>query len=179
MSIRASSRRPAPPGFTLIEALVAVAIMGFFLAVGIPSVINVMAVRNLENKTREVQTYLQMTKLQAVNSKILHRVRFYHPDGEAYWAYEMERIQPDGTWVRVGRPRKTIPAPFNVTFTLPLVNSDPVAVFSPVGAMANFAPNQNTIVLQSPKLDRPGQDDERVLSLFMGGSIQYAKRKSS
>jgi len=179
MNIRASSRRPAAPGFTLVEVLVAVAIMGFFLAVSIPSVTNVMAVRNLENKTREVQTYLQMAKLQAVNTKILHRVRFYHPNAEAYWAYEMERLQADGTWIRVGRPAKTIPTLFNVTFTLPLDDSDPVAVFSPVGAMANFTPDQNTIVLQSPKLDRPDQDDERVLSLFMGGSIQYAKRKSS
>ena len=179
MDITAPPLRRAPAGFTLIEALVVVAIMGMFLAIGIPNVINVMAVRNLENKTREVQTFLQMTKLQAVNSKVLHRVHFYHPNGQAYWAYEMERLQSDGTWVRVGRPAKTIPTLFNVTFTLPLENGDPVAVFSPVGAMANFAPNQNTIVLQSPKLDRPGQDDERVLSLFMGGSIQYDKRKSS
>jgi hypothetical protein len=45
--------------------------------------------------------------------------------------------------------------------------------------VANFAVDQNTIVLQSPKLDRPSQMDERVISLFMGGSIHYAKRKSS
>jgi hypothetical protein len=45
--------------------------------------------------------------------------------------------------------------------------------------MVNFAANQNAIIIQSPKLDRPDQMDERVISVFMGGSIQYAKRKSS
>ena len=51
-----------------------------------------------------------------------------------------------------------------------------------MGTVANFAANLNPIVLQNPKLDRPGQPDlmdERVLSLYMGGSIQYAQRKSS
>ena len=92
----------------------------------------------------------------------------------------MERLQPDGTWIKaLGAPRKSIPDSFNVTITLPLDGADHIAVFSPVGTMANFAANQNAIVLQSPKLDRPDQMDERVISLFMGGSIQYARRKSS
>jgi hypothetical protein len=92
----------------------------------------------------------------------------------------MERLQVDGTWARVqGPPRKSIPAGFNVTISLPASGTDRIAIFSPVGAVSNFAVDQNAIVIQSPKLDRPGQMDERVISLFMGGSIQYAKRKSS
>ena len=67
----------------------------------------------------------------------------------------------------------------NATIDLPLDGADPTAIFSPVGAVANFAVDQNSIVLQSPKLDRPSQMDERVISLFMGGSIHYAKRKST
>ena len=166
-------------GYTLIEVLVVLGIIGIFMLVSYPSIMNTLAVRNLENTSRQIQTYLQQAKLRAVDTKIIHRVRFY-PADEGYWVYEMERLQVDGTWVKVGSsPRKTIPGGFNVTISLPASGSDHIAIFSPVGTVVNFATGQNSIVLQSPKLDRPGQMDERVISLFMGGSIHYDKRKSS
>jgi prepilin-type N-terminal cleavage/methylation domain-containing protein len=171
--------RPGAPGFTLIEVLIVVGIMGILLAVGYPSILNTMAVRNLENSTRQVQSYLQQAKLRAVDTKIVHRVRFYQADA-GFWVYEMERLQVDGTWIRVeGPPRKTISPRYNVTITLPTSGSDHIAIFTPVGSVANFAVDQNAIVIQSPKLLARGQWDERVISLFMGGSIQYAKRKST
>jgi hypothetical protein len=34
-------------------------------------------------------------------------------------------------------------------------------------------------MIQSLKLQPTNQDDERVLSIFMGGSIHYASRRSS
>ncbi len=172
-------RRPAARGFSLIEVLVVVGIIGILTAVSYPSILNIMETRNLDNASRQVQTYLQQTKLRAVDTKIVHRVRFFESDAGP-WVYEMERLQVDGTWIRVeGPPRKEIPGQFGVTLSLPLAGSDPVVVFSPVGAVVSFAVNQNSIVLRSPKLDRPGQMDERVISLFMGGSIQYARRKSA
>ena len=171
--------RPGVRGFTLIEVLVVVGIIGILMAVGYPSILNTMAVRNLENTTRQIQSYLQQTKLRAVDTKIVHRVRFYLADG-GYWVYEMERLQVDGTWARVeGPPRKTISRRYNVTITLPTAGSDPIAIFTPVGAVANFAVDQNAIIVQSPRLLARGQMDQRVISLFMGGSIQYDKRKSS
>jgi len=170
----------ASRGFTLIEVLVVIGIMGIFMVVSYPSILNTTAARNLENTTRQVQTFLQQTKFRAVSTKIVHRVRFYLVDG-SYWAYDMESLQPDGnSWVRVGNaPRKTIPNRLNATITFPTVGADHVAVFSPLGTFPEFEVNQNSITLQSPRLDRPGQMDERVLSIFMGGSIQYAKRKSA
>ncbi len=172
-------KRQTQRGFTLIEILIVVGIMGILMAASYPSIMNTLASRNLENSTRQIQTYLQQTKLRAVDTKIVHRVRFYLADG-GYWVYEMERLQMDGTWVRVeGPPRKTISDRFNVTMSLPASGADHIAIFSPVGAVANFAVGQNEIVLQNPKLDRPGQMDERVISLFMGGSIHYARRKST
>lgn len=178
--------RPRPGGFTLIEVLIVVAILGLLLAVGYPSILNTMAVRNLENSSRRIQTYLQQTKLRAVDTKINHRVRFYRADG-GYWVYEMERMQADlstepstVSWVRVpGPPRQAISARLEVTLTLPVDGSGFVVEFSPVGAVANFTVAQNTIVLRNPNLDRPGQMDERVISLFMGGSIHYEKRASA
>ena len=174
-----SRKRRTQRGFTLIEILVVIGIMGILMVVSYPSIMNTLASRNLDNATRQIQTYLQQTKLRAVDTKIIHRVRFYLADG-GYWVYEMERLQMDGTWVRVeGPPRKAISGQFNVTMSLPASGADRIAIFSPVGAVANFTVGQNEIVLQSPKLDRPGQMDERVISLFMGGSIQYARRKST
>ncbi len=174
-----SSKHRAAQGFTLIEVLVVLGIMGILMLVSYPSIMNTLAVRNLENTARQVQSFMQQTKLQAVSTKIVHRVRFYRVDN-SYWAYDMERLQMDGTWVKaLNTPPKTISNRFNVTISLPLDGGDPIAIFSPVGAVANFAANQNSLVLQSPKLDQPGVMDERVISLFMGGSIHYSKRKSS
>jgi prepilin-type N-terminal cleavage/methylation domain-containing protein len=171
--------RPSARGFTLIEILVVLGIMGILMLASFPSILNVLAVRNLDNATRQVQTYLQMTKLQAVSTKIVHRVRFFQPEG-TYWAYDMERLQSDGTWIQVGRaPRKSIPQGFNVTVDFPQSGADRVAVFSPMGTFPEFSVDQNSLTIQSPKLDRPDQMDERVLSIFMGGSIHYAKRKSA
>jgi prepilin-type N-terminal cleavage/methylation domain-containing protein len=177
-----NAARHARRGFTLIEVLVVLGIMGIFLVVSYPSIMNTMAVRNLDNATRAIQTFMQQTKLQAVSTRIAHRVRFYQPNGGATWAYEMEGLQEDGTWVRDQRgPTKTISSAFNVTISLPIdtTTGDPVAVFSALGMFPQFAVGQNSVTLQSPKLDRPDQMDERVLSMFMGGSIQYAKKKSA
>jgi len=171
--------RPAAGGFTLLEILVVLGIMGIFMVVSYPSILNTMAVRNLENTTRQIQTYLQQTKLQAVSTRIVHRVRFFRVDA-SFWAYDMERLQANGTWIKAqGAPRKTIPNRLNVTITFPAAGADHVAVFSPLGTFPQFAINQNSITLQNPNLDRPGQMDERVLSIFLGGSIHYSKRKSS
>jgi len=185
-----AKRRPAG-GFTLIEVLVVIGIMGIFMIVSYPSIMNTMAVRNLDNKAREIQTFLQMTRLRAIESKINHRVRFYQPEA-TFWAYELQRYEADGTWVTVANaPRKSIPVQFNVVITFPIVGSDRVASFSPLGmfpaetimtpaaTFPAYSPTQNSITLQSPKLDRPDQQDERVLRIFMGGSIQYAKGKSA
>jgi len=171
--------RQASGGFTLIEVLVVVGIMGILMLASYPSILNTMATRNLENTTRQIQTYLQQTKLQAVSTRIVHRVRFTRIDA-SYWAYDMERLQENGTWIKAqNAPPKAISNRLNVTITFPAVGADYVAVFSPLGTFPQFAINQNSITLQNPKLDRPGQWDERVLSIFMGGSIQYAKRKSA
>ena len=192
MKILSSRRSSSAAGFTLIEMLVVLGIMGIVMVVSYPSIMNTQAVRDLDNATRQVQTFLQMTKHQAVSSKLVHRVRFYQPFGAA-WSYDMERREADGSWVRAqpNVPPKTIPPGFNVTISFRVVGADREASFSPMGTFPgeavftafgtfpSFDPTQNSIALQSPKLQRLDQMDERVLSVFMGGTIAYAKRKSA
>lgn len=175
------NKRPASAGFTFIEVIVVVGIIGIFLVASFPSILNTMESRNLENNARRIQTYFQQTRNRAVDTKIIHRVRFTRITDvtPAYWTYDMEMFQADGTWDKAeGAPRKAIPAKFAVTFALPGDGDDFIVDFSPVGSIVNFTNALNSITLQSPKLDRPGQMDQRVLNLFMGGSIQYLKQKS-
>jgi len=174
-------KNSAAAGFTFIEIIVVIGIIGIFLAASYPSILNTMESRNLENSTRRIQTYLQQTKNRAVDVKVNHRVRFTRAE-TPYWTYDMERLQFDGTWVKAeGAPRNVIPPKFAVTINLPVEGSDFVVEFSPLGTIVNLPIVSNTqysISLRSPKLDRPGQMDLRVLNLFMGGSIRYLKQKS-
>lgn len=176
--------RPAEAGFTFIEVIVVVGIIGIFLVASFPSILNTMESRNLENNARRIQSYFQQTRNRAVDTKIIHRVRFTRITDvtPAYWTYDMEMFQVGGTWVKAeGAPRKAIPAKFSVTIALPADGDDFIVDFSPVGTIVNLpvlANAQYSITLRSPKLDRQGQMDQRVLNLFMGGSIQYLKQKS-
>ncbi len=174
-------KRPAAAGFTMIEVIVVVGIIGIFVAASYPSILNTMESRNLENTTRRIQAYFQQARNRAVDTKITHRVRFTRAD-TPYWTYDMEIFRVDGTWIKAeGAPRKSIPPRFAVTINLPADGADFVVDFSPLGTIVNLpvlANTQYSITLRSPKLDRPGQMDLRVLNLFMGGSVQYLKRKS-
>jgi len=133
-------------------------------------------VRNLDNTSRQVQATLQQTKLRAIDTKVLHRIRFYQSDG-GYWVYEMERFQPDGRGSGSRSPRKTILQTLEVTMALPVDGSDPSSSFPPSGP-SSTSPSSEHHRLPEPKLLGMNQDDERVISLFMGGSIQYAGERA-
>ncbi len=153
------SKRRAAAGFTLIEVLIVLGIMGIFMIVSYPSIMNTMAVRNLDNTTRQVQTFLQQTKLQAVDTKIVHRVRFFQPEG-TFWAYDMERLQADGTWIKAqgNVPRKTIPSNFNVTVTFPAVGAGPRSHLLPPGDVPGIRHQPEFHHAPEPEAQPPQRD---------------------
>jgi len=167
------TRLKTQQGITLIETLVVLALLGMIAAWSFPSILNTLETRNLENTAREVLTTLQRAKHKAVEEKISYRVRFYNDDGP--WRYVIETESSPGNWVTTpGFVPKTISAKFNVTVNLP---SDRVT-FSSMGFITDFATTQNSIQLQSSKLNNYNQPDLRIVSVFAGGSIRYEKSQS-
>lgn len=164
-------------GFTLIEIIVVVGIIGILLAASYPSILNTLEVRALESSARDLLTTLEAARYQAVNEKVNCRVRFFQENNE--WRYLVEVEETPGTWTVVPKfIKKSLPPKFNPQVYLP---SDRSIVFSPLGMVANFdfTSTQNfRIILQSSKLKNLAQDDQRIITVYAGGSIGYKKAKS-
>lgn len=160
-------------GVTLLETLVVLALLGMIIAWSFPSILNTLETRNLENTARDILTTLQRAKYLAVEEKVPYRVRFYNDNGP--WQYVIETESAPGNWVRTpGFVPKTITTKFNITVNLP---SD-IVTFSSMGFITDFDTTQNSVALQSPKLNSYSQPDLRVVSVFAGGSIRYEKTQS-
>jgi len=163
------------PGYSLIELLVAIALIGMIAMVVAPEVLNTLEVRELENSARQIQSALEQARLQAVRTKLNHRVRFDNTN--SVWEYLIEREPTPGNWEQMpGFLQHTIHESYNVTLNLPA--ADLAVVFSPLGFVDNFDINNNSIVLQSDKLNRYSQDDERGIMVFRGGSIRFTRSNS-
>lgn len=157
-------------GFTFIEVLVVVAIIGILMLMAYPNIKNSLEVRSLENEAREVLTTLQQAKFQAVKAKLNHRVVFDNSLG--YWVYYIEREASYNTWVEVpGILRKSIPNKLTTTINLP----GQMVIFSPMGFVLNYNTTQHDISVQSPNIQRQGQPSTRTIVVYAGGSIQYTK----
>jgi prepilin-type N-terminal cleavage/methylation domain-containing protein len=160
-------------GITLIETLVVLALMGMLLAWSFPSILNTLETRNLENSARDILTVLQRTKYLAVEEKLPYRVRFFNDNGP--WQCVIETENSPGSWVTApGFVPKTISTKFNVTVNLP----SEMVTFSSMGFITDFDTTQNSVTLQSPKLNSYNQPDLRIVSVFAGGSIRYEKTQS-
>lgn len=160
-------------GFTFIEVLVVVGILGMMVLILLPDIRKSTEVRKIENEAREILTTMQRAKFQAVKTKLNHRVRFEYE--EEQWSYDIEIEQQNGQWnVPPGFMRKTIPSNFSIDVQFP----DQNVLFSPLGIIGNFDSQQNYISLQSTKLKGSGQPDLRVISVLAGGSVRYEKSVS-
>lgn len=161
-------------GFSLIEVLVVIGIMGILMIGSYPSIRNTLETRALESTARDIQSSMQTAKFQAVTTKLDHRLRFDNSQGP--WTFVIEREVTSGSWVRMPRILpKTISSKLTVTLTLPDVPAVKTVVFDSVGMVSNFDTTKNTILLQSPKLQTLRQPDRRTIVFYNGGSVRYIK----
>jgi len=158
----------ARKGFTLVEILVAIAIIGLMTLIFYPNIMNTLETRKIEGSAREILTNFQRAKFQAVKTKLNHRVKF-EAVGEG-WVYSIEKEDNPNEWnIMRGFLKKSLPSEFQVDVNFP---SETVE-FSPLGLVANYSSTQNSITLQSLKLATYGKPDQRVIKVMAGGSIQY------
>jgi prepilin-type N-terminal cleavage/methylation domain-containing protein len=161
-------------GFTLIETVIVIGIMGILMLVSYPEVMNSLETRSLEGATRDIQMSLQVARFQAVNTKLNHRVRFTNETGK--WFFIIEREVSSGTWAPM---RRSIPTGISnrlvLTINLPASQS---VTYDSYGVIRDFDQANNSIILQSPKLQRKRQPDLRTLVFYYGGSVQYIKSSS-
>jgi prepilin-type N-terminal cleavage/methylation domain-containing protein len=168
---------PNKKGFTLLELLVVLGVMGILMFASYPSIMNSLDSRDLENTARDIQSSMQTAKFQAVSSKLSHRLRFDNSTGP--WTYVIEREVTSGNWASMSRYlARTISTKLLVSVVLPSVPAANTVVFDSVGMVSNFNTLKNTITLQSPKLKLHGQPDLRTIVFYNGGSVKYIKSSS-
>jgi prepilin-type N-terminal cleavage/methylation domain-containing protein len=162
-------------GFTMVEMLVVVAILGLMSLIMYPNIVNSLEKRDLENSGRDIHATMQRAKFLAVRTKINHRVRFSMES--ARWQYQIEQEETPSVWTLLpGHVPKFISSKLNVTVSLPDPDLD--VVFSALGIVLNYDPQFHSVLLQSDKLAGYNQQDQREVKVFFGGSMQYLKSAS-
>jgi len=157
-------------GFTLLEVVVVVAIIGMAMVLTFPSVSNTLEERALELSTREISSSIQTARFLAITSKARHRVRFWSYQGT--YAYTVES-ESGTTWSRArGWVDKKIPGRLSPTLTLP-TSLD--VIFDGLGLIDNFDGARNTVTLRSLKLAGLGQNSRRTIRLFASGSAEVVE----
>lgn len=79
--IRERPRRPGARGFTLIEIMVVVAIMGIILAAGVPSLYGFFHKEGLRKTTSDILETLQTARAAAIMSDATTTVTFHPREG--------------------------------------------------------------------------------------------------
>lgn len=162
-------------GYTLIQLLIAIALLGMIALAVSPEIINTMEVRGLENAVREMMMTMEQAKFLAIKTKLNHRVRFDNSLGP--WVMFLEQETTSGVWERMpGQLEKIVPEKFNLTLNLP--GSDPTVVFSPMGLVLNYDQTNHSVVLQSDRMRRYEQQDQREVIFYFGGSLKFIKSSS-
>jgi len=157
-------------GYTMIETLVVVAVLGILLILSYPNIKNSLEVRALENQARSILGSFQQAKFQAVRDKLNYRVKFDNSLG--YWTYFVEEQVNYGVWQAVhSTGKKSIPSKYVTTISLP----SNIIEFTPLGMPNNYSISQHSVTLQSQALATQGKPSRRTINVFQGGSMQYVK----
>lgn len=134
-SIRAFKKKHSnfPKGFTLIEIVIVIAIIGVIALAMYPSIHNTLQTRMLENSARDILTTMERAKFQAVKTKLNHRVTFERRNDIMYFFIEQETAP--NTWQKMeGFVDKSIPPQFDAFVAL----WNQTVEFSSLGLVRNF-----------------------------------------
>ncbi len=168
------NRRTNPAGYTLLEMIIVIGVIGILALVSFPEIRKALETRNLENDSMTVLSTLQQAKFLAVKFKLFHRVRFTNSAG--VWTYVIEQEVSQNNWVRAPKAvSKRLSNKFVITVNLPDTPASDTVVFSPLGIVTNYSVNQNTVSIQSPVLAGHNQQSTRTIQIYAGGSVKYVK----
>jgi prepilin-type N-terminal cleavage/methylation domain-containing protein len=159
------------PGFSLVEVLVAVAIMAGLVLMLASGSFNSQYVRFLDNTASDILMALQTAKWQASSTLMSHRVRFSQTAGR--WSYRIEREATAGIWALMPGSR-TVKIPSTITATINLPTGTAVT-FLPMGLVSAYDGTKNSVVLSSAKLASLGQQANRTVRVLAGGSVQLTR----
>ena len=69
-------RKSATNGFTLLESLLSLAILGIYLVLAVPDFFPMLQRQRFENSASEIRALLEETQSLALTSQVSHRVGF-------------------------------------------------------------------------------------------------------
>jgi type II secretion system protein H len=91
-------------GFTLIEGMVVLVIIGIVLAAAIPNFLGSKRRRQVESDAKSLSARIQIARHRTLATRLPHRIVF-EPASDLY---RIERLEDDSTWVRFGDDDYTI-----------------------------------------------------------------------
>jgi Tfp pilus assembly protein FimT len=164
-------------GFTTLEIVIVLGVIAAMAFLVTPNILNSLKTRTLQSVGKEILMDLNKAKIQAIKTKLNHRLRFIQ-ETEG-WSYLIERENLPTQWsVIQGFVKKFIPTQYTTTVNLP----NQTVIYNALGIVLNFDPSQNSVSFHDPEIAR--YDDAQrtgtlvtdvLISVYFGGALNYSE----